>query len=210
MQNRHRFSLLAATLFCMNVGHVVADDDLPVPADELVYCSTCHGAQLMGNAVLKAPRLSGMEAWYIEQQMQSFKKGWRGTHEDDLIGMEMQPMAAVLSDGQISQSAEYVSMTRSELPPITVSGDAAKGRAIYPACGACHGRSGEGVAAVGGPELTASDDWYLVTQLQKFKDGSLGSQPGDTYGTQMRVAAQVLTDEEAIMDVVSYISTLRK
>jgi cytochrome c553 len=210
MRYQTKYSVLAVALLCMSTTLVNAQDELPVPADEFVYCETCHGVQLMGNPILKAPRLSGMDAWYIEQQMQSFKNGWRGTHEGDLIGMEMQPMAAALSDEQISESAEYVSMTRSELPPITVSGDAAKGRAIYRNCGACHGQSADGVEALGGPELTASNDWYLVTQLRKFKDGSLGNQPEDTYGKQMRAGAQVLTDDESIMDVVSYISTLRE
>lgn len=210
MGNGFRVSFTASALFAAFTLTANAQDELPVPADAFVYCTTCHGVQLMGNAVLKAPRLSGMDAWYIEQEMQSFKKGWRGTHEGDTIGMEMQPMAAALSDKQISEVAEYVSATRSALPATTVSGDVEKGRAIYRTCDACHGRSAEGNLALGSPALTVTEDWYLVTQLKKFKDGNLGSHSEDMYGMQMRDAAQLLTDDDAIIDVVSYILTLQE
>jgi len=208
MRIRSSFLLLTVTLFCFGATYVFADE-LPVAADELVYCSTCHGIQLMGNPITKAPRLSGMETWYIEQQLRSFKKGWRGAHEGDAVGMEMQPMAAALSDEQITAAAEYVAATRSQMPEKTVSGDIEKGKALYGTCGACHGASGEGNLALGSPQLDVANDWYLVTQLKNFKNGNRGSRAGDTYGMQMRASAQILTDDDAIMDVVSYISTLK-
>ena len=37
-----------------------AEGELPIPADEFVYCTVCHGVQLMGNPTIEAPRLSGM------------------------------------------------------------------------------------------------------------------------------------------------------
>lgn len=208
MRIRFKYLLLAATLLCLGSVQANAADELPVSPPELVYCSTCHGMQLMGNPIIQAPRLSGMETWYIEQQLKSFKKGWRGGHEGDVIGMEMQPMAAALSDEQIGAAAEYVAATRSELPAKTVSGDIEKGKALYRTCSACHGPSGEGNVALFGPQLNVANDWYLVTQLRNFKSGDRGSQPGDIYGMQMRASAQLLTDDDAIMDVVSYISTL--
>lgn len=208
MDNRIRVSLTASALFAAFTLTASAQDELPVPADEFVYCATCHGVQLMGNAILKAPRLSGMDAWYVEQQMQSFKKGWRGAHDADLPGMEMQPMAAALTDKQISESAKFVSATRSALPAATISGDVEKGEAIYSNCGTCHGQSGEGNRELRGSQLNVTEDWYLVAQLKNYINGSRGSHPDDRYGRQMRAYAQILTDDDAIADVVSYISTL--
>lgn len=202
--------MLAAVLLGLGSTMAAAEDELPIPADEFVYCTTCHGIQLMGNPIIKAPRLSGMDAWYVESQLQLFKKGRRGAHDADLIGMDMQPMAAALTDEQVSEAAKFVSATRSAAPARTVSGDIDKGRAIYRGCGACHGQSGEGNRALRGPQLNVTDDWYLVTQLQNYMNGSRGSHPDDTYGMQMRASVQILTDEDAIMDVVSYISTLQK
>lgn len=182
--------------------------DLPILPDEYVYCTVCHGVQLMGNPILRAPRLSGMESWYVENQLRAFRKGWRGEHESDVDGMEMRPMAAALTDEQIGEVAAFVTATRSEPPPDTIEGDAVRGEALYATCAACHGARGEGNVALGSPALTGLNDWYLVTQLRNFRDGIRGSQPGDVYGAQMRASVGMLADDQAIRDVVEYISTL--
>lgn len=198
---------LAVLFFCSGVA--IAQDDGPVPTDDLVFCTVCHGVQLMGNPVIRAPRLSGMEPWYVEQQLDNFKMGRRGNHDGDVLGYEMQPMAAALSDEQITEASAFVAMTRSPAPAATVSGDVEKGKAHYSTCAACHGVNGEGNEALGSPDLRITNDWYLATQLKNFKSGSRGSHPADSYGMQMRASVQLLADDEAIMDVVSYINSLQ-
>lgn len=206
MQNGTTQILLAIML--LFAKSAVADDELPIPADEYVYCTVCHGVQLMGNPIINAPRLSGMESWYVENQLHAFKKGWRGKHERDIVGMDMQPMAAALTDEQIKEVSAFVTATRSDPPATTIDGDAEKGRAHYSTCAACHGVRAEGNIALASPALTGLDDWYLVRQLKYFRDGTRGSQPGDSYGMQMRASAGLLSDDQAINDVVKYISTL--
>ena len=51
-------------------------------------------------------------------------------------------------------------------------------------------------------------DWYLATQLKNFREGIRGAHPQDLYGPQMALMAAILTDDEAINDVVAYINTL--
>ncbi len=199
------FAILTLAVPCL----AIAEDELPIPADEYIYCTVCHGAQLMGNSNIKAPRLSGMESWYVEKQLEAFRKGWRGKHESDVAGIDMQPMAASLTPEQIKEVAAFVSSTRSDAPPSTIEGDADKGRSHYSTCAACHGVNGEGNVALGSPALTGLNDWYLITQLEHFRDGARGGAPGDTYGMQMRASARLLSDDEAIRDVVAYISTLQ-
>ncbi len=199
--------LLALLLAFPGIAPAVADDELPIPADEYVYCTVCHGVQLMGNPIISAPRLSGMESWYVESQLHAFKKGWRGEHEKDIVGMDMRPMATALTDEQIKEVSAFVAATRSDTPPETINGDAGKGRAHYSTCAACHGVRGEGNIALGSPALTGLNDWYLVRQLKNFRDGARGGQLGDTYGMQMRASAGLLSDDQAINDVVKYIST---
>ncbi len=201
---------LVAVLAVILISKVQAEDELPIPADEYVYCTVCHGVQLMGNSNIKAPRLSGMESWYVENQLKAFKKGWRGNHEADVAGIEMQPMAAALSAEQIREVAAFVRSTRSDAPPSTIDGDADKGKTHYSTCAVCHGVKGEGNVALGSPALTGINDWYLETQIRNFRDGARGSRAGDTYGMQMRASARLLPDDEAIRDVVSYISTLQE
>ena len=200
---------LAAACWFAAAGSAHADDAPVIPPEDFVYCTVCHGVQMKGNPIIQAPRLSGMDMAYIERQLQAFKKGWRGTHEADVYGMEMQPMAAILTEDQITRAARYVSEVQSELPPVTlVQGDAKRGEALYATCAACHGAKGEGVQALGAPALAGLNDWYLATQLANFKNGTRGSHPDDTYGAQMRAATAVLGDEAAILDVVSYINGL--
>ena len=203
-----KITLIAVSVLALT-SLLRAEEELPIPADEFVYCTVCHGVQLMGNPIIEAPRLSGMDSWYVENQLRAFKKGWRGKHESDLIGMEMRPMAAALSDEQIKDVSVFVAATRSDAPTTTIDGDAEKGRTYYSTCAACHGIRGEGNIALGSPALTGLNDWYLATQLKNFRDGTRGGQPGDTYGMQMRASAGLLSDDEAIQDVVTYISTLQ-
>ncbi len=201
--------VLVAAMLVFVSSLLLAEDELPIPADDYVYCTVCHGVQLMGNSVIKAPRLSQMEGWYVERQLQAFKNGWRGTHEADKAGIEMQPMAAALSADQIAGATSFVTETRSDVPPDTLRGDTSRGENHYATCAACHGAEGQGNEALGGPALTGVNDWYLVTQLQNYKNGSRGAHPDDSYGNQMRAAAQILADDQAINDVVSYITTLK-
>ena len=187
---------------------IAAADEAPVVPEEFVFCTTCHGVQLMGNETLRAPRLSGMEAWYVAKQLRAFKKGWRGGDDSDLIGREMQPMAAALDDRQIVAAARFVSRTRSPLPQRTRGGDPLQGQQYYATCSTCHGANGEGDPETGRPALTGLNDWYLIEQLEKYRDGSRGKHPDDALGQQMRAAAVILPDDRAIADVVAYISTL--
>lgn len=202
-----RLFVLAAVVMHGASSH--ADDSPIVPPDEYVYCTVCHGVQLKGNTIIEAPRLSRMEAWYVERQLHAFKKGWRGQHERDAAGMEMRPMAEILTDDDIDAVVTYVNSVDSELPPRTIRGNVEKGRMQYASCAACHGANGEGIAALGAPSLIGVNDWYLVTQMKNFRDGIRGGSPGDTYGAQMRAASQVFPGDQAINDIVSYISTLR-
>lgn len=205
-------SLFGIVALCsLLAGRGAAAEDAPlIPPDEFVYCTVCHGVQMKGNPIIEAPRLSGMQRWYLERQLRAFRSGWRGVHEDDLAGIEMRPMAAMLGDEQIAAAAGYVNEVTSEPPPVTISGDAARGKALFSSCAACHGGNAEGVKAVGGPALTGLNDWYLVTQLENFRSGVRGGHPKDIYGQQMRAAAAALRDDAAIRDVVSYINTLQR
>ena len=38
-------------------------------------CAACHGANGMGNKALNAPRIAGQEPWYLERQLNNYKKG---------------------------------------------------------------------------------------------------------------------------------------
>ena len=93
--------------------------------------------------------------------------------------------------------------------PVFAGGDPTKGKTLYTACAACHGQNGEGIQATNSPRLAGLNDWYLISQLQKFKSGLRGANAEDIYGAQMAVFAKTLADEQAILDVVAHIKTLK-
>jgi cytochrome c553 len=88
-------------------------------------------------------------------------------------------------------------------------GDPIKGKSLYGTCVACHGQSAEGMLATNSPNLSGMRDSYLIAQIQKFRSGLRGAKPEDAYGAQMAEMAKILPDEQAILDVVAYIGTLK-
>jgi cytochrome c553 len=173
------------------------------------YCTVCHGAQGNGNPAIHAPRIAGLEAWYLKSQFNAFRAGWRGADPDDAPGNEMRPVAQALSPVEIDQAIAYVGTMAARPPPITVSGDVAHGKTVYGACVACHGVNGEGKQSLHAPSLTDRTDWYLVTQLRNYRSGLRGANKADINGQSMRAIAASLGNDQAIDDVVSYINSLR-
>ena len=168
------------------------------------FCFTCHGTDGMGSEGIQAPRLAGMEPWYLQRQLELFRAGGRGTQ-----GLEMQPMAAILTDANIADIIDWAATWeyKPAVPTLT-NGNADNGRQLYQACATCHGADGQGNEAMNAPALRGQNDWYMVTQLKNFKAGYRGTDPLDTFGAPMRAMAAGLRDEQAITDVVSYINTL--
>ncbi|MEE4298733.1 MAG: c-type cytochrome [Pseudomonadales bacterium] len=185
-------------------------EDTAVPGEgPYDYCIVCHGTEGRGNVSINAPRIGGLDAWYIERQLLSFRAGWRGTHEGDYHGGEMRPMAMALADAAaVRGAAEYFAAFAAPELMATVEGDAGRGRTLYATCTACHGPEGLGNEALGAPALAGQSDWYMVRQLEHFRSGVRGAADGDSYGAQMAGMSGALVDEQAIRDVVAYINTL--
>ena len=174
-------------------------------------CAACHGVQAEGNPALHAPKLSGLGDWYLQRQLKYFKQGTRGTHDKDIFGKMMAPMAATLADDTaIDNVSAYIKTLPDNPAPATVTGRANDGQRLYVStCGACHGPNGRGVQATNAPGLKGMSDWYLVTQLQNFKQGVRGAHPQDMYGPQMALMSEILPNDRTIYDLVAYINTLQ-
>lgn len=200
-------ALLAMLLAPAAYAQESSQNDQHEPFDDR-YCQTCHGIDGIGNIGVQAPRLAGMEDWYLKRQLELFRAGLRGTHPQDIEGIAMQPMAAKLSDESIADIVAWVASWNYLPADTTLEGDAERGESLYATCATCHGAQGQGMESTGAPQLAGQNDWYLLTQLRNFKAGFRGNVAADTYGNQMRLMAQSLQDEEAMRDVVAYINTL--
>jgi cytochrome c oxidase subunit II len=184
--------------------------DLERGAELFQLCAQCHGANGGGNQAYLAPAIAGLPEWYVQAQLHKFQSGGRGTHFDDVGGMRMRPMSMWLhGDADVANVAAYVASLPKTWPkPQLEGGDPEAGKAKYAVCIACHGVNGEGNQALNAPPLVGASDWYMLTSLKNFKAGVRGTNPKDTTGALMRPMSMTLADDQAILDVIAYISTL--
>jgi cytochrome c553 len=169
-------------------------------------CVACHGVN--GNSANPEwPSLAGQSAPYIVKQLKAFKAGER---QNPL----MTPMAQPLSDDDIEDLAAYYSQqtrTGLEAEPSKV----AEGQRLYrggdpvagiPACTACHGPSGKGIAAAGYPSLQSQHATYVAAQLRAYRAGTRTTD--QSHNRMMRDVANRLTDAQ-IDAVAQYVQGLR-
>jgi cytochrome c oxidase subunit 2 len=170
-------------------------------------CVACHGADGAGIAALKAPALAGQDAAYLRRQLINFKAGVRGGDPRDTLGVQMQGMAALLSDDTaINAVVSYISTLPVPAPPPAVDHDQRNGEVQYNAsCGACHGPGGKGNSMMNAPRLASLDADYLRRQYQHFAAGIRGSHPEDRYGKQMQMMATMLATDKDLDDVIGYL-----
>ena len=180
-----------------------------ITPEGLEYCTVCHGSQLKGNANIQAPRLGGLSKWYIERQLNNFKQGIRGAHTGDVTGSEMQAMTRHLTPSDISAIASWIGQTESPKPAATLHGDLDAGKTLYQGCAACHGADGGGNKAIGAPRLSGINDWYVLTQINHFREGIRGNDQKDTYGQQMKAAVSMVQSDPDAVNLAAYISQLK-
>jgi len=173
------------------------------------HCSACHGQAGQGMQVFNAPAIAGMDVEYTARQLRYYRDGVRGTHPGDAVGANMRPvMAAIPDDEAIRNVSAYIASMPAQPVEETIFGDVTRGERIYGSCAACHGADGEGIWAVNAPALAGQNDWYLASQLRNFRDGIRGAHPGDLYGDQMMLMADILPSDDDVDDVVAYLNTL--
>jgi cytochrome c oxidase subunit II len=110
---------------------------------------------------------------------------------------------------QLQSFVDYIGTLEDTPAEVTIEGDTTRGQQLYTqTCSICHGENAMGNQALNSPRLAGMSDWYMVTQLQKFRTGLRGDHPEDIIGIQMVAFATLLPDEQALLDVVAYINTL--
>lgn len=136
-------------------------------------CSWCHGPSLQGFTT--APRLAGQRPQYLENQLHSFQNHAR---DNPLSNQYMWGAAATVSPETARELAGYLSRLDAEPANDGDNRLAATGEAIYqqgnqgsniPACVACHGPHGEGIAAI--PRIGGLSYPYLKRKLEQWGEG---------------------------------------
>lgn len=86
--------------------------------------------------------------------------------------------------------------------------DAARGEELFSLCAHCHGAQGEGKAMALAPSIAGLEQWYVVKQLNYFKDGVRAMHFDDLAGMRMRPMARWLKTPEDVTAVAVYVASL--
>ena len=145
-------------------------------------CIACHGADGGGQAAAGYPRLAGLNAAYLQKQLEDLASGAR-------LNAMMQPTAKALDAGERQALARYYSQLpvppalakpAAVLPPadsigavLAIRGDWSRG---VPGCVQCHGPGGVGVGA-NFPPLAGQPASYIKAQLMAWQHGTRHNDP---------------------------------
>lgn len=173
-------------------------------AQKVAVCGACHGAT--GNSVNPEwPNLASQGADYIAAQLKAFQQGAR-------VNAIMAPNAATLTEQDMADIGAFYArqtLTGLEADPAQAqagrklyrSGDPARG---LPACLACHGPEGKGIAPARYPALRSQHAVYTVAQLKAYASGERKAAGNDI----MNSIAQKLTEAD-MQALAAYLQGLR-
>ncbi len=153
-------------------------------------CISCHGLQMLGNAVGGIPRLAGLSADYVQAQLDALASGARKNAimlpvASSLSAAERHALAAYLST--LPVQASLPAAPDSAAPTRAAPADAKLGERLatrgewsrgLPGCDQCHGPGGVGVGTAF-PPLAGQSALYLVNQLDAWKQGTRPGGPLD-------------------------------
>ena len=86
--------------------------------------------------------------------------------------------------------------------------DVERGRELFSLCAHCHGAQGQGNKLALAPSIAGQAPWYVVKQLNYFKDGVRALHFDDLAGMRMRPMARWLKTPEDVQSVAMYVATL--
>lgn len=168
-------------------------------------CGACHGMD--GNPSDKQyPKLAGQNEAYIARQISLFKSQKR--QNPIMMGF-----AATQSDQDMHDIGAYFA-GKASISGVADDKLVERGQALYrggdsalgvPACMACHGPDGRGMAGAGFPQLAGQWTDYVALKLKDWKSGTTWGD--DANAKVMPTIAQKLSDAD-IAALASYVEGL--
>jgi cytochrome c553 len=168
-------------------------------------CGACHGTD--GNSAdAMYPKIAGQNESYIVRQLSLFKSGERANPV-------MAPFAATLSTQDMHDLGAFFA-TKRAMAGQTDEAYVERAQALYragdaklgiPACMACHGPDGRGMAGAAYPQLAGQWADYIVAKLKEWRSGT--SWGKDEHSKIMPDIANQLSDSD-IEALASYVQGL--
>lgn len=146
--------------------------DVKAGEAKAAVCGACHGMD--GNSALAMyPKLAGQNESYTVRQLAQFKNGQRNN-------AIMLPFASTLSDQDMHDLGAFFA-SKQATPGQTDEAYVARAQALYragdaklgvPACMACHGPSGRGMAGSAYPQVAGQWSEYVSAKLTEWRAGT--------------------------------------
>lgn len=158
-------------------------------------CSKCHGKAGIAEDE-DAPNIAGQRAAYVAKQLADYKDGGREEKSMAKAAKKLNPQdMADLGAFYAKQKPEKAAGTVKKPPPMIAAGDEKR---FLLACGACHGKNGEGFGHEV-PALMGQKGTQLLDTMNAFKSQD---RINDHYGRMRYIASKLNADEVA--GVVAY------
>ncbi len=147
------------------VGDLHAEREMASPGGQVAFsCTYCHG-RYGDNQSDYYPKLAGLPAKYIKDQLLAYREGRRDS-------LSMQSMALALSLAEIDQVSDFFASREQSLENVFLADEAqiSKGKKKALTCVACHGP--EERVDPNTPPLARQGYDYLVAQLVAYREGT--------------------------------------
>lgn len=217
LHRRQRW-LVAGLVVALLPLHAATADDATVAAGRAIAadgvapgrpgCAACHMQDGNGQPDVGIPKLAGLTASYLLDQLNYFAAG---TRQNAAMG----PYARMLTPAQRQQVAAYfasVPVPQTPEPPDSHATQVSRGRTVFLngddrtnllGCAQCHGSTALGVGDFS-PSLGGQSGPYIAEQLMHWHAGGLR----DPQGAFMRAEASHMTPAD-IKAVAAYLASLQ-
>jgi cytochrome c553 len=195
--------LLAVSLLSIHPARAEPDPleaheyDPEIAEDINQLCAGCHGEFGEGGGDGEYPRLAGLPAQYLENQLRAFKSGERHSIAMAMYATDRELPESDLLDISIYHSKLELRTRMPDLDPeidayqrlliakrvlniARFEGDTAAGRDLYSRqCRKCHGADGKGSRST--PQLQGQHTVYLRHQIESFRSGERKNHKMEPY-----------------------------
>jgi len=164
-------------------------------------CVACHGEDAKTPLQEGFPKLAGMPADYLINQMKDIKSGARANGQSVDV---MKPIVTDLAEDEMKALADYLASLK-EAPTAASAAPATPGKTLFltKTCVACHGKEGKkplpGYPAIGGQDKT-----YIMAQAKDIKSGARANGKANA----MQPVMHLVTDDE-ISAIAEYLSAVK-
>ena len=183
-------------------------------------CAACHGELGQGGKKGEYPRIAGMRAVYIEDQLRAYRARKRVnipmfpyTQERELPDEDIRDVAAYLATIKLSSTMPTFKGDEDALTRLIavdkvmiiarVEGDIANGGPVYQRdCASCHGKKAKGIGGV--PMLVGQYTNYLKKQMDAYIKGERPHEDGADRDILAKLA------EKDLQDILAYLTSIQE